>query len=194
MTKNKLILILAAIIALLGITSYRMIGRMRAQKIETDRWRENARAVSDILDRYKTTDDAIAVETVRQRKTIVELKRQNEELCQRLKAMRIRPRRAESVTTLAANTACEFRPDTVWLTDTVRLAAPARRLSYSDPWISFSEDTTVRIETRDSLIIVRHGRRRRFLWWRWTSGNGKITVTNKNPYSTIVGVETIDIE
>ena len=75
MTKNKLILILAAIIALLGITSYRMIGRMRAQKIETDRWRENARAVSDILDRYKTTDDAIAVETVRQRKTIVELKR-----------------------------------------------------------------------------------------------------------------------
>ena len=78
MTKNKLILILAAIIALLGITSYRMIGRMRAQKIETDRWRENARAVSDILDRYKTTDDAIAVETVRQRKTIVELKRQDE--------------------------------------------------------------------------------------------------------------------
>ena len=194
MTKNKLILILAAIIALLGITSYRMIGRMRAQKIEADRWRENARAVSDILDRYKTTDDAIAVETVRQRKTIVELKRQNEELCQRLKAMRIRPRRAESVTTLAANTACEFRPDTVWLTDTVRLAAPARRLSYSDPWISFSEDTTVRIETRDSLIIVRHGRHRRFLWWRWTSGNGKLTVTNKNPYSTIVGVETIDIE
>ncbi|MBR4620493.1 MAG: hypothetical protein IKO46_05885 [Salinivirgaceae bacterium] len=163
------------------------------QRNERDRLRGNIEALTDELDYYMTADSVLAARTKRQSVTINELKADNSQLADEVKAMDIKLKYLQSIQKIEQQSIYQFQVDTVIVTDTVT-GEPSPQYEYHDEWIDFRMLCgTVNIETRDSLTVVRYQRRRRFLFWTFKKFTGQVAVTNSNPNAKIVGINEIDI-
>jgi len=163
------------------------------QRSERDRLRGNIEALTENIDYYMTADSVLSARTKRQSLTISELKGQNEQLADEVKAMDIKLKHLQSIQKIEQHTIYKFLVDTVIVTDTVT-GQPQPQYEYHDEWIDFKMLAgAVDIETRDSLTVVRYQRTRRFLFWTIKKYTGQVAVTNRNPNAKIVGISEVDI-
>ena len=170
---------------------------------ERDRYRNNTSALLQDVERYRTSDSLNAAKAEVLSLKLSELERYRAEDMKVIESLKIRKKDLEQVTAIQLQTIADLRgtvADTIVMerevNDTVQV------LHVSDEWIDLhgivadgAFDGT--LEVRDSLLIAETVKRARFLGFLWRTKRVKsrhIDVINKNPYSTIVGVESIIIE
>lgn len=158
---------------------------------DANRNRQNYNSAMSVAIHYLTKDSLNAANRKAQYVTIAQLREERANLTEEVKKMRLRLRNVSNITQIAQNSEYVVLMDTEFiLIDT--FISPS--LKYEDEWITAKlHDDTLKVETRDSLTIVTHSRRRKFLFWEWNKYTGEVSVCNHNPHTRIMGVETINI-
>lgn len=183
------LIVFASLIALL----FGAIKKIRIQADNIERLKSNVTAMADNLDYYRTVDSVWAAKSSRLTQTVDELKATNGNLVAELNKMNIKLKHLQSVDAIQQQGNYNFTADTIFVYDTI-LKKEVPALEYHDEWIDFKMIAqTVDIQTRDSIIVARTQRTRKFLFWTWRKYTGQVTVINKNPYAQITGVREIDI-
>lgn len=170
---------------------------------ERDRYRSNTSALLQDVERYRTSDSLNAAKAEVLSLKLSELERYRAEDMKVIESLRIRKKDLEQVTAIQLQTIADLRgtvADTIVMErevhDTVQV------LHVSDEWVDLhgivadgAFDGT--LEVRDSIYIVESVQRARFLGFLWRTKRIKsreVDVMNKNPYTEILGFESIIIE
>lgn len=201
-TSTKITLILAVVgVVFIGLQAM----RIKSLTGERDRYRSNTNALLGEVERYRTSDSLNAVKAEVLSLKLSEMERYRAEDMKTIESLRIKTKELEQITTMQmqtiANIKGEVRDSIVYRDKIIRDTVKA--LDVSDEWIVLHGviyddgifDGT--LEVRDSLTIVETVKRKRFLGFLWRTKRIKsreVDVVNKNPYSQIVGLETIRIE
>lgn len=199
---TKITLILAVVgVIFIGLQAL----RIKSLTGERDRYRSNTNALLGEVERYRTSDSLNAVKTEVLSLKLSELERYRAEDMKTIESLRIKTKELEQITTMQMQTIAkikgEVRDSIVYRDKIIRDTVKA--LDVSDEWIDLHGviyddgifDGT--LEVRDSLTIVETVKRKRFLGFLWRTKRIKsreVDVVNKNPYSQIVGLETIRME
>ena len=197
-TKITLILALVGVI-FIGLQAL----RIKSLTGERDRYRSNTNALLGEVEHYRTRDSLNAAKAEVLSLKLSEMERYRAEDLKTIESLKIRKRDLEQVTTMQMQTIADLRgtvADTIIVVEQVH--DTVQILHVSDAWIDLHgvvADGAFNgtLEVRDSLLIAETVERARFLGFLWRTKRIKsrqIDVTNKNPYSTIVGVESIIIE
>lgn len=199
-TSTKITLILALVgVIFIGLQSM----RIKSLTGERDRYRSNTTALLRDVERYRTSDSLNAVKTEVLSLKLSEMERYRAEDLKTIESLKLRKKDLEQVTTMQMQTIADLRgtvADTVVMVREVRDTVQV--LHVSDEWIDLhgivadgAFDGT--LEVRDSIYIVESVQRARFLGLLWRTKRIKsreVDVMNKNPYTEIMGVESIIIE
>ena len=157
------------------------------------RLKSNQSALMSDIEQYRTADSLNAARAKSLTLTIGELKANNSQLADEVKAMGVKLKHLQGATAVQQTTKYVFEVDTVFVTDTL-LPYPQPQYEYHDEWIDFKMlGGSVDIETRDSLVIVRYQKQRRFLWFTWSRQTPQVAVENRNPNAKIIGVSEVMI-
>lgn len=199
-TTTKIMLALAVVaIIFIGLQAL----RIKNLTGERDRYRGNTTALLRDVERYRTQDSLNAVKAEVLSLKLSEMERYRAEDMKTIESLKIRKKDLEQVTTMQMQTIAELRgtvADTVVMVREVRDTVQV--LHVSDEWIDLhgivadgAFDGT--LEVRDSIYIVESVQRARFLGFLWRTKRIKsreVDVMNKNPYTEIMGIESIIIE
>lgn len=177
--------------------------RIEDLRDERDRYRRNTSALLQDVERYCTSDSLNAAKVEVLSLKLSELERYRAEDVKAIESLKIREKDLEQVTAIQLQTIADLRgtvADTIVMErevhDTVQV------LHISDEWVDLhgivadgAFDGT--LEVRDSIYIVESVQRARFLGFLWRTKRVKsreVDVMNKNPYTEIMGIESIIIE
>lgn len=199
-TSTKITLILALVgVIFIGLQAL----RIKSLTGERDRYRSNTTALLRDVERYRTSDSLNAVKTEVLSLKLSEMERYRAEDIKTIESLKLRKKDLEQVTTMQMQTIADLRgtvADTVVMVREVRDTVQV--LHVSDEWIDLhgivadgAFDGT--LEVRDSIYIVESVQRARFLGFLWRTKRVKsreVDVMNKNPYTEIMGIESIIIE
>lgn len=199
-TSTKITLILALVgVVFIGLQAM----RIKSLTGERDRYRSNTTALLRDVERYRTSDSLNAVKTEVLSLKLSEMERYRAEDLKTIESLKLRKKDLEQVTTMQMQTIADLRgtvADTVVMVREVRDTVQV--LHVSDEWIDLhgivadgAFDGT--LEVRDSLLIAETVKRARFLGFLWRTKRIKsreVDVMNKNPYTEIMGIESIIIE
>lgn len=198
--KTKIIISVATVmLALIWLQALR-INKLTEER---DRFESNTSALLSAVTMWRTKDSLNVAKAEVLSLRLAEMERYRAEDLKTIESLKIRKRDLEQITTIQSKTIAELRGQ---VSDTIVIYREVRdtmqTLHISDKWVdlhgiinSGSFDGT--LEVRDSLIIVESVERERFLGFLWHTKRIKkrfVDVTNKNPYTTIVGVESIQID
>lgn len=199
-TSTKITLILALVgVIFIGLQAM----RIKSLTGERDRYRSNTTALLRDVEHYRTSDSLNAVKTEVLSLKLSEMERYRAEDLKTIESLKLRKKDLEQITSVQMQTIAELHgtvADTVVMVrevhDTVQV------LHVSDKWIDLhgivadgAFDGT--LEVRDSLLIAETVKRARFLGFLWRTKRIKsreVDVMNKNPYTEIMGIESIIIE
>lgn len=199
-TTTKITLALAVVaIIFIGLQAI----RIKNLTGERDRYRVATTALLRDVEHYRTQDSLNAANAEVLSLKLSELERYRAEDMKVIESLKIRKKDLEQVTTMQMQTIAELRgtvADTVVMVREVRDTVQV--LHVSDEWIDLhgivadgAFDGT--LEVRDSIYIVESVQRARFLGFLWRTKRIKsreVDVMNKNPYTEIMGIESIIIE
>ena len=199
-TKTKIVIIFAlAAMAMIGLQAL----HINHLNEERDRYRSNTTALLRDVERYRTSDSLNAVKTEVLSLKLSEMEQYRAEDLKTIESLKLRKKDLEQVTTMQMQTIADLRgtvADTVVMVREVRDTVQV--LHVSDEWIDLhgyvadgAFDGT--LEVRDSIYIVESVQRARFLGFLWRTKRIKsreVDVMNKNPYTEIMGIESIIIE
>lgn len=199
-TSTKITLILALVgVIFIGLQAM----RIKSLTGERDRYRSNTTALLRDVEHYRTSDSLNAVKTEVLSLKLSEMERYRVEDIKTIESLKIRKKDLEQVTTMQMQIIADLRgtvADTVVMVREVRDTVQV--LHVSDEWIDLhgivadgAFDGT--LEVRDSIYIVESVKRARFLGFLWRTKRVKsreVDVMNKNPYTEIMGIESIIIE
>lgn len=190
---NRYLSVVYIIVSLL-FSGY-MIHIDRAKRDEIKRLTSNQDALFGDLTRYATSDSLQAARVKTLTLTLSELKESNSALRSNISDLNVKLRDVKTATLLnqEAHYSVPVHDTTVIIHhDTITEAMPA--VAYSDKWLSLLvSDGKADVHTRDSIVLVRHSRTKKILFWTIRKYSGEITVKNYNPYSTIDAITTVDI-
>lgn len=199
-TSTKITLILALVgVIFIGLQAMRIKSLMG----ERDRYRSNTTALLRDVEHYRTSDSLNAVKTEVLSLKLSEMERYRAEDLKTIESLKLRKKDLEQITSVQMQTIADLRgtvADTVVMVREVRDTVQV--LHVSDEWIDLhgivadgAFDGT--LEVRDSIYIVESVQRARFLGFLWRTKRIKsreVDVMNKNPYTEIMGIESIIIE
>lgn len=184
------LLFVAAVVGLL------LVGRAYLrQATEVERLTANQAALSDTLVYYVTQSGRRAYQVRELTQTTAELRETNEGLAGTIRDLRLRLRDVKAAQQITTRAQATFVPCTVYVA-AHEAEAPRAALVYSDPWFRFELDTAGRASVlmSDTVTVVRHARRRRFLWWTWSRYSGRTTVAARSPYTHISNIQATTID
>lgn len=199
-TSTKITLILALVgVIFIGLQAMRIKSLMG----ERDRYRSNTTALLRDVEHYRTSDSLNAVKTEVLSLKLSEMERYRAEDLKTIESLKLRKKDLEQITGVQMQTIADLRgtvADTVVMVQEVRDTVQV--LHVSDEWIDLHgivADGTFdgTLEVRDSIYIVESVQRARFLGFLWRTKRIKsreVDVMNKNPYTEIMGIESIIIE
>lgn len=200
--RNKIYLLIfvvamAAIIAL----QHRRVQAITAEK---ERHQHNSEALLQDVERYRTKDSLNAAKVRVLSLEIEQLEQYRAEDAKLIKSLKIKKSELEQITKAQMRTIADIQGemrDTIIYRD-VMVGDTVQTLDVSTEWIDLhgivangTFDGT--LEVRDSLVVVESVERKRFLGFLWKTKKIKhreVDVMAKNPYTEIVGVESIIIE
>lgn len=172
-------------------------------KQERNRYERNTESLLLDVEQYKTRDSLNAAKVGALELTIQEYERFRAADAQLIKTLQTKNRDLTAVTTAQSQTIMELSAvprDTVIIRDSV--AMPAVAVHTGDAWFDFDgiltdQEFTGTLINRDSLLVAETVQYKRFLGFLWKTKrikNKQIDVVSKNPHTTIMGTEYIEIE
>lgn len=179
MSSLKKIMIYAfTIMVVIGIIS-KLVDTVKRQKAEIERLDRNIDAMNETEVQYISKLGAAAVKRKALELSARELKKQNADLYNEVKALDVRLKDALSVSKVATKTVIKE----VVRTDTINGAAIAE---YRDPWNTIrseqrGDSTELSYQGNDTIVGVISIRKKRFLFFRWGVKSVDYDVSNKNP-------------
>lgn len=181
MSSLKKIMIYAfAIMVVIGTIS-KLVDTVKKQKAEIERLDRNIDAMNETEVQYISKLGDAAVKRKALEISARELKKQNADLYNEVKALDARLKDALSVSKVAAKTVIRE----VVRTDTINGAAI---VEYRDPWNTIrseqrGDSTELSYQGNDTIVGVISIRKKRFLFFRWGIKSVDYDVSNKNPKS-----------
>ena len=198
--------IILAVIAWLSFTAVFVISCVEVRTLN-GRLSTSQRTVQALMgdvERYRTSDSLNAAKAGVLSLRLSEMERYRAEDMKLIESLRVKKRELEQVTSVQMQTIAalkgQVRDSVVFIHNTISLVDSVQVLDVSDEWIDLHGviyqdgifDGT--LEVRDSLLIVETVQRKRFLGFLWRTKHIKsreIDVVSKNPYTSIIGVESI---
>lgn len=202
-TKILAIAILAVIsLSALLYVSHRNITRLKA---EVSRYQTNTDVLMRDVERYRTADSLNVAKVGVLSLKLAEVEELRSADMKLIESLKVKAKELEQYTTIQMETIANLKGqvrDSIVYVDRV-VADTVQSLNVSDKWIDLHGviyrdglfDGT--LEVRDSIMVVETVQHARFLGFLWRTKRVKsrqIDVTNKNPYTQIVGVESVKIE
>ena len=181
MSSLKKIMIYAfAIMVVIGVIS-KLVDTVKKQKAEIERLDRNIDAMNEAEVQYISKLGDAAVKRKALELSARELKKQNADLYNEVKALDVRLKDALSVSKVVTKTVIKE----VVRTDTINGAAIAE---YRDPWNTIrseqrGDSTELSYQGNDTIVGVISIRKKRFLFFRWGVKSVDYDVSNKNPKS-----------
>ena len=174
--------------------------RIKRLKEEREQHKRNTAILMQDIDIYRTKDSLSAAKVSALELSIKQFERYRAEDAAIIKDLKTKNRDLNALTKTQSQTIINLRTepkDTVIIRDSVKI--PAISLSTGDKWYDFKGllydgKFTGQLSVRDSLIVVETVKYRRFLGFLWKTKrieNFEVDVTNKNPYTKIIGIESI---
>lgn len=179
-TLNKILVCLAVLLAILLYASYKTVQKQRK---ELERQENNITALNTGAVAFKTTAGEYAEQARQLKLERDELELYNADLYNKVREAGIKIRELKNAT----RTKVETKIDTV--IKTVRVG-DVRTAKYNDGWndikIAAGLDTTkIEFNSVDTLDVIGSVKQKKFLFFKIGKPVQKITVSNKNPKSTI---------
>ena len=181
MSSPKKIMIYAfAIMVVIGIIS-KLADTVKKQKAEIERLGRNIDAMNETEAQYISKLGDAAVKRKALELSERELKKQNADLYNEVKALDVRLKDALSVSKAITKTVIKE----VVRTDTINGAAIAE---YRDPWNTIrsgqrGDSTELSYQGNDTIVGVISIRKKHFLFFRWGVKSVDYDISNKNPKS-----------
>lgn len=181
MSSLKKIMIYAfTIMVVVGIIS-KLVDTVKKQKAEIERLDRKIDAMNETEVQYISKLGDAAVKRKALELSARELKKQNADLYNEVKALDVRLKDALSVSKVVTKTVIKE----VVRTDTINGAAIAE---YRDPWNTIrseqrGDSTELSYQGNDTIVGVISIRKKRFLFFRWGVKSVDYDVSNKNPKS-----------
>lgn len=203
--KRRVLFIAAVVLVALGVILYFSFREISILREDLSRYKQNTTVLMQDIEQYRTSDSLNAAKVGVLSLKLSEMEDLRAEDIKTIESLKIKKRELEQITTMQmqtiANIKGEVRDSIVYRDKIIRDTVKA--LNVSDEWIDLHGviyddgvfDGT--LEVRDSLTIVETVQHKRFLGFLWRTKRIKsreVDVVNKNPYSQIVGLESITIE
>ena len=196
-------LIIGAIFAALLVFAGFQQNAIDNLKQERNRYERNTESLLLDVAQYKTRDSLNAAKVGALELTIQEYERFRAADAQLIKTLKTKNRDLTAITAAQSQTIMELSAvprDTVIIRDSV--AMPAVAVHTGDAWYDFDgilteQKFTGTLVNRDSLLVAETVQYKRFLGFLWKTKrikNKQIDVVSKNPHTTIMGIEYIEIE
>lgn len=179
MSRFRQIVILAFVImVVVGIIS-KLVDTVKKQKAEIQRLDRNMDAMNEAEVQYISKLGDAAVKRKALELSVKELKKQNADLYNEVKALDVRLKDALSVSKVVTKTVIKE----VVRTDTINGALIAE---YRDPWNTIraeqrGDSTELSYQGNDTIVGVISIRKKRFLFFRWGVKSVDYDISNKNP-------------
>jgi hypothetical protein len=167
-----------AIMVVVGVIS-KLVDTVKKQKAEIERLDRNIDAMNETEVQYISKLGDAAVKCKALELSVKELKKQNADLYNGVKALDVRLKDALSVSKVVTKTVIKE----VVKTDTINGALIAE---YRDPWNTIraeqrGDSTELSYQGNDTIVGVISIRKKRFLFFRWGVKSVEYDVSNKNP-------------
>lgn len=177
---KKITIYAFAIMVVIGIIS-KLVDTVIKQKAEIERLDRNIDAMNEAEVEYISKLGDAAVKRKALELSMKELKKQNTDLYNEVKALDVRLKDALSVSKVVTKTVIKE----VVRTDTVNGVVVAE---YRDPWNTIhseqgGDSTELSYQGNDTIVGVISIRKKRFLFFRWGVKSVDYDVSNKNPKS-----------
>ncbi len=184
-----------AIIAIMG-------WHIHSLTAESVRNASNTNALLEEAEHYRTSDSLNAVKASILTLKMAELEKHRADDLKTIETLKIKRNELEQYTALQTRTIAELQGkarDTIIIRDSV-IVEHLTCIDIADAWIDLhgcidpDDNFSGTLEVRDSLLVVETVQRKRFLGFLWKTKRVKsrqIDVVSKNPYTEIVGVESI---
>ena len=196
-------LIIGAIFAALLVFAGFQQNAIENLKQERNKYERNTEALLLDVAQYKTRDSLNAAKVGALELTIQEYERFRAADAKLIKTLQTKNRDLTAITAAQSQTIMELSAiprDTVIIRDSV--AMPAVAVHTGDAWYDFDgilteQEFTGTLVNRDSLLVAETVQYKRFLGFLWKTKrikNKQIDVVSKNPHTTIMGIEYIEIE
>lgn len=177
--------------------------RIRKLTSERDKYRNNSVELLGDMQQYRVHDSLNAARVQSMELTIKEFQRFRADDAQLIRELFARNRDLAAVNKTQLQTIIDLKAmprDTTIIRDTVPI--PAVAVHCGDAWFDFDgllteKEFTGTLTNRDSLLVAESVRYKRFLGFLWKTKkihDRRIDVVNKNPHTTILGVEHVVIE
>lgn len=169
------------------------------ERSERKRYQNNFIELTTENEAYKTKEGKWAIDARMLELKASELEQYCSEQTETIKALGVKVRRLESVSTIGIRTEVEVSApirDTVIMKDTVEVLAGS--FHWSDSWLSIDgliHDGIVdcRVESVDSLTQVLYRVPRRFLFIKYGTKEVRQTIISSNPHSRLIYSEYIKL-
>ena len=177
---KKIMIYTFAIMVVIGIIS-KLVDTVKKQKAEIERLDRNIDAMNETEVQYISKLGDAAVKRKALELSARELKKQNADLYNEVKALDVRLKDALSVSKVVTKTVIKE----VVRTDTINGAAIAE---YRDPWNTIrseqrGDSTELSYQGNDTIVGVISIRKKRFLFFRWGVKSVDYDLSNKNAKS-----------
>nr|DAY21741.1 MAG TPA: hypothetical protein [Caudoviricetes sp.] len=181
MSRFKRIMVIAFATVIVGGIISRLVDTVKKQRAEIQRLDRNIDAMNEAEVQYISKLGDAAVKCKALELSAKELKKQNADLYEEVKALDVRLKDALSVSKVVTRTVIKE----VVRTDTIDGAAIAE---YRDPWNTIrserrGDSTELSYQGNDTIVGVISIRKKRFLFFRWGVKSVDYDVSNKNPKS-----------
>lgn len=202
----KRILIYTAIIGAIIAVIWGQHARIKSLKADRDKYKSNTEVLLADVERYQTKDSLNAVTVGVLELKLSEFEKYRADDAALIKSLQTKNRDLQAVTTAQLETIKELRGtvrDSIVYLPGDTVTTVLRCVDITDPWFELhgcarpDKTFTGTFINRDSLLIAATVKYKRFLGFLWKTRkvkNRKIDAVSKNPNTTILGVEYIEIE
>lgn len=189
--KNRIIVILAVLLTVAGLSLYFGYKHLSSVKQELRTAQNNVMVLEGDVTHFKTLSGKNASSVEALQYTLAEMKRYRAADIATIEDLRVKLRRAEYLINIGTETKVEY---VTVMKDSIIRDTVVQCFDYSDAWVDSwgcVKDKVLDggIAVRDTVSVVGEPTYRR-IWIFFKKVNGaKISVTNKNPYATVVSNE-----
>lgn len=179
MSRFKRIMVIAFATMIVGGIISKLVDTVKKQKAEIERLDRNIDAMNETEVQYISKLGDAAVKRKALELSARDLKKQNADLYNEVKALEVRLKDALSVSKVVTKTVAKE----VVRTDTINGVVVAE---YRDPWNTIrseqrGDSTELSYQGNDTIVGVISIRKKRFLFFRWGVKSVDYDVSNKNP-------------
>lgn len=203
--KRRVLFIAAVVLVALGVILYFSFREISILREDLSRYKQNTTVLMQDIEQYRTSDSLNAAKVGVLLLKLSEMEDLRAEDIKTIESLKIKKRELEQITTMQMQTIANIKGqvrDSIVFKDRI-VQDTLWTLDVADEWIDLhgviSKDGAFdgTLEVRDSLTVVETVQHKRFLGFLWKTKKVKsreIDVVNKNPYSHIVGLESVRIE